>query len=352
MRRKINLFFLYFCFCAFMFSLSASASTSMTLENGTKITLSREPLGSFTAQCDIETDDTVSLVSKTVYFLTQDTTITLPYPTWLWELGYPGRDVGGAVENAYYEFQGGDGSGNCYCSLDLQFEQTADSDGIFDYLHLIVLLDLDTGAEIDRFYFVVVAEDYLSSSVTSVNLTPSLTNTSSGIKVSWSKASGASGYYVYRKTSSAKSYTKIKTIKSGSTLSYTDTAVKSKNGTTYLYKVVPYSGSDKGTSTATKITRLTTPTLSSVKNTASKKITVKWKKNSKATGYQIQYSTSKSFASGNKTVKVSGAKKVSKVISKLTKKKTYYVRIRAYKTVNGKTYYSAWSSKKSVKISK
>ncbi len=185
----------------------------------------------------------------------------------------------------------------------------------------------------------------------------SLTNTSSGIIVKWSKITGASGYYIYRK-SSGGSYSLIKTITSGSTVSYTDTVVKSKNGTTYLYYVVPYyknsSGAiAKGTYANTKTTvRLTTVSLSSVKNSSSKKMTVKWAKNSKATGYQIQYSTSASFASGNKTVTVSGASSVSKVISSLAKGKTYYVRIRAYKTVSGTKYYSAWSSKKSVKISK
>ncbi len=183
----------------------------------------------------------------------------------------------------------------------------------------------------------------------------SLTNTSTGITVKWSKVTGASGYYVYRKTGSG-SYTKIKTITSGSTVSYTDTAVKSKNGTTYTYAVKAYykSGSTTYTSSYTgkKTVRLTAVSLSSVKNSSSKKMTVKWAKNSKATGYQIQYSTSSSFASGNKTVTVTGASSVSKVISSLTKGKTYYVRIRAYKTVDGTKYYSAWSSKKSVKISK
>ena len=179
----------------------------------------------------------------------------------------------------------------------------------------------------------------------------SLTNTSSGITVKWSEVSAASGYYVYRKTSSG-SYSKVKTVKSASTVSWTDTGVKSKNGTTYTYKVVPYSGSNTGSFTAQKTVRMTAVSLSSVKNSSSKKMTVKWAKNSKATGYQIQYSTSSSFASGNKTVTVSGASSTSKVISSLTKSKTYYVRIRAYKTVSGTKYYSAWSSKKSVKISK
>ena len=70
------------------------------------------------------------------------------------------------------------------------------------------------------------------------------------------------------------------------------------------------------------------------------------------TGYQIQYSTSKTFASGNKTVTAAGASTVSKVITGLTKGKTYYVRIRAFKTVNSTKYRSAWSTVKTVKIQK
>ncbi len=178
-----------------------------------------------------------------------------------------------------------------------------------------------------------------------------LTNASKGITVKWSKVTGTSGYYIYRKTGSG-SYKKVKTITKASTTSWTDTSVKSKNGTKYTYKVVPYSGSTKGSFTSKTTVRLNGVTLSSVKNASSKKLTVKWKKNSKASGYQIQYSTSSTFAKGNKTVMVSGSSKISKTIAKLTKNKTYYVRIRAYKTISGKTYYSAWSSVKKVKIKK
>ncbi|MCD8009274.1 MAG: leucine-rich repeat protein, partial [Lachnospiraceae bacterium] len=178
----------------------------------------------------------------------------------------------------------------------------------------------------------------------------SLTNTSKGITVKWKKVTGASGYYIYRKTSGGK-YKKIATVTGGSTVKYTDTAVKSKNGTTYIYAVRAYSGSSQGSYTGKTVVRLTGVSISNLKNVKTKKITVKWSKNSKATGYQIQYSTSSSFSS-KKTVKVKGYKNVSKTISSLTKGKKYYVRVRAYKTVSGTTYYSAWSSKKSVKISK
>ncbi|MCD7882662.1 MAG: leucine-rich repeat protein [Lachnospiraceae bacterium] len=181
----------------------------------------------------------------------------------------------------------------------------------------------------------------------------SLTNTSNGIKVKWSKITGATGYIVYRKTTSG-SWKRVTKITKATTTSYTDTSVKSNNGTKYSYKVVAYYGSTKGSGTAKTTVRLTGTTLSSVKNTSSKKLTVKWKKTTNVTGYQIQYSTSKSFTSGSntKSLKVKGATKTSETLSGLTKGKTYYVRVRTYKTVNGTTYYSAWSEAKKIKVTR
>lgn len=40
----------------------------------------------------------------------------------------------------------------------------------------------------------------------------------------------------------------------------------------------------------------------------------------------------------------------SKTISKLSKKKYYYTKIRSYKKINGKTYYGSWSGIKKVKV--
>ena len=93
-------------------------------------------------------------------------------------------------------------------------------------------------------------------------------------------------------------------------------------------------------------------TLKSVKNAKGKKLVVKWGKNTAGNGYQIQYSTSKKFAKGNKTKTISKNKTTSYTIKKLKKKKTYYVRIRTYKKVSGKTYYSGWSSVKKATIKK
>ena len=85
----------------------------------------------------------------------------------------------------------------------------------------------------------------------------------------------------------------------------------------------------------------------------SKGFTVKWKKQTaQTTGYEVQYSTDKNFKKGLKTATVTKNSTVSKAISKLTAKKKYYVRIRTYKTVSGKKYYSTWSSAKSVTTKK
>ncbi len=69
-------------------------------------------------------------------------------------------------------------------------------------------------------------------------------------------------------------------------------------------------------------------------------------------GYQIQYSTSSTFAGGNKLITVDGRNNVSRNITKLTAGKKYYVRIRTYMVVKGVKYYSSWSSKKVVTVKK
>lgn len=108
-----------------------------------------------------------------------------------------------------------------------------------------------------------------------------------------------------------------------------------------------YSGTVKKTFTI--IPKTTTVS----KLTAGKKaFTVKWKKQAtQTTGYQIQYSRSSNFKSA-KNVTVSKNKTTSKKISKLSAKKKYYIRVRTYKTVNGKKIYSDWSKVKTVTTKK
>lgn len=74
----------------------------------------------------------------------------------------------------------------------------------------------------------------------------------------------------------------------------------------------------------------------------------KWKKQAaQTTGYQIQYSTSKNFAAA-KIVTVKKKKTTTAKVKKLQAKTKYYVRIRTYKTADGKKYYSTWSRAKNV----
>ncbi len=97
--------------------------------------------------------------------------------------------------------------------------------------------------------------------------------------------------------------------------------------------------------------------IKSIKTVKGRKLKLAWKKDTRADGYQIQYSTDKKFKKGVKTLTVKKNKTISKTISKLAKGKAYYVRVRSYKNakISGKTQKltGAWSSaRKSGKIKK
>ncbi|MBO5994731.1 MAG: leucine-rich repeat protein [Firmicutes bacterium] len=166
-----------------------------------------------------------------------------------------------------------------------------------------------------------------------------------GLKVTWKKVAGVTGYKVYRNNKL------VKTVTSASTVNYSDKAAKT-NGTKYTYKVVAYKTVngvkyDSKASATKSYTFLTKPAFKSLKNSAAKAMTVKWSKNAKTTGYKIQYSLKSNFSNA-KTVTIKKAGTLSKKITGLKKGKTYYVRIRCYKGSN----YSVWSAVKKVKISK
>ena len=132
----------------------------------------------------------------------------------------------------------------------------------------------------------------------------------------------------------------------------TDYTVKYATGCKNVgtYKVtITFKGNYSGTKTLTfKINpqKITLGKVTGGKNT----LTIAWTpKTAQTTGYEIQYSLKKNLSSA-KTVTVKSAKTKTTTVKKLTKGKTYYVRIRAYKTVNGKKFHSAWSAVKSAKI--
>ena len=174
-----------------------------------------------------------------------------------------------------------------------------------------------------------------------------VSNYSSGIKVRWSKASDKTGYYIYRKSGSSNTWSRVKTIKSVSTVSWTDTNVT--NGRKYVYKVYPYKGTKKYTNTATRtIYRLIRPGIKSLSSPSTGQMRVVSYKNSAATGYQIKYSRYSNFSNAKK-ITVSGTS-IAKTISSLSKGKMYYVKIRSYKKVGGNTYYSLYSKPKNIMV--
>lgn len=109
----------------------------------------------------------------------------------------------------------------------------------------------------------------------------------------------------------------------------------------------PTASTHSGAASAKRITKPAKVKLIVAKNQKSKKISLKWKKISGAKGYQIQYATNKKF----KSKKTKTTTKLRYTIKKLKKKKTYYVRVRAYKSSKKKVY-GKWSNVKKIKVKK
>ena len=101
----------------------------------------------------------------------------------------------------------------------------------------------------------------------------------------------------------------------------------------------------------------TKATLSKAAKAGSGKIKLSWKKSAvntdyvtkksgktaEVSGYQIVLATDKKFSKNVEKVTVKSAKTLSKTVTGLKKGKTYYVKVRAYKLVNGKKLYGAYS---------
>lgn len=178
------------------------------------------------------------------------------------------------------------------------------------------------------------------------------TQTTSSVTVSWAKYNNVTGYEVYMSTSKNGTYKKVAIITKNSTVKYNKTKLSA--GKNYYFKVRAYktvSGKKNyGAYSGVIITATKTKTPSITKLSAGKKkATIKWKKVSGATGYEVYMSTSKGkgykkIATNTKNSKVSYTK------TKLKSKKKYYFKIRTYKTVSGKKVYSSYSKVKTVKV--
>lgn len=175
--------------------------------------------------------------------------------------------------------------------------------------------------------------------------------TASEIKLTWSKTALADGYIIYKYNSKTKKYEeKARTSK------LTHTFSKLKSAKEYTYYIKAYKATEDETVLSAEFSSVSATTkpskvkLSSLKSTKKNQMAVTWKSVS-ATGYEVQYSTSKKFTEKTtKKVTVKNAKAKKTTLKKLKSGKKYYVKVRAYKTVDGKKLYGAYSEVKTVKV--
>ncbi|SHK27672.1 fibronectin type III domain-containing protein [Hespellia stercorisuis] len=197
--------------------------------------------------------------------------------------------------------------------------------------------------------------DPTSVSVKKVTLNSAKRAAYNAINLSWGRNSSASGYVVYCSTSKNGSYKYVKTTKSNYNTKLKVTGLVT--GKTYYFKVRAYKtvNGKKYYSSYSNI-RSAKPSLGATKiikcsNSSSRRVSLKWNKSTGASGYVVYRATS---ANGTykrvKTTKGNGS--VSYTNKGLTKGKTYYYKVRAYRTVSGKAVYSEWSGVKKVRCSR
>ena len=170
-------------------------------------------------------------------------------------------------------------------------------------------------------------------------------------RISWNEISGASGYAVYASTSKDGTYTLKKTISGKSNVSYLDKNLNTN--TTYYYKVRAYRtvGSKKVYSSYSSIVSVK-PVLSKISlavSSTKKKATLKWNKILGSSGYEV-YSSTTANGTYKLKKKITTSSTISYADSNLVSGKTYYYKVRPYRSVNGKVVHGSYSSVKSQKI--
>lgn len=175
------------------------------------------------------------------------------------------------------------------------------------------------------------------------------------IKLTWKKVENATGYQIYRATSYGGKYSKIKTIKSNSTVKFTNSNLAP--GKTYYYKIRAYSNAGDKTqyskfSTIVSIgLKLEEPEIRSISKVTTSKATINWKPVKEAEGYRL-YRAEEEKGKYKLVKTIEGPDNCSYTNSGLKKGKTYYYKLRSYVKMNGSYKYSAWSDIWSVQTKK
>lgn len=160
------------------------------------------------------------------------------------------------------------------------------------------------------------------------------------IKLSWQKVPEAEGYEVWQRLSGK--WKKINTTKS---TSYTVSKLPAGTSQKFAIKPIKSSGSKTVSGALSKqLSSTTNPASVNFKLSSSqKKVTVKWNKVTGASGYRVYFKTSENGSW--KLMKKVNNKTTTLTKTGLSKGKTYYFSVKAYKILNGKTYNGAYYSK-------
>lgn len=191
----------------------------------------------------------------------------------------------------------------------------------------------------------------VSQKVTSIEATVSGYNS---IKLCWNKLSNVTGYRIYRSID-GKDFAYLKTLKGTKVITYTDKDLTT--GKTYYYKVRAYLDDTKsnkryyGAMSASVKEKpiLDKVTIKSVTNSSAKKATLSWNKVTGASGYEIYQASSKT-GTYTKVKTITSGSTLTYAKTNLDINKTYYYKIRAYRTVDGGKTYGAYSAIKNVTI--
>lgn len=174
-------------------------------------------------------------------------------------------------------------------------------------------------------------------------------STTSAVTITWDKFAEATGYNVYLYDTVTKKKTLI-----GTTSGTSYTAQKLSTGTKYKYVIAAYAKNGGNTYAGTGSSVCTTATKpAKVKNVLAKSVgkdsfTIKWDKQTGVKGYVIER-----YNINGKLLKQVTTSKTSYKFTKLSKNKTYKIKIKSYINIgNGNYVYGAFSKELSVKTKK